>query len=176
MVFANIACRITLPTGQTVSLYEGDYGGPSSQTISYIAAKDTTDPVGTLVDSAGNPASFTRTLWSNQSLTVGVKCVNNDPQNTDACTCAGVDSGNPLLQGNWASSTLADTNIFIRTFSADGRYTGNLWVLDNATNDSARLPVSFGIDKTRPVIELTAGKTFTVSGGQIVVRATDNLS
>lgn len=175
-MYANIACKITLPTGQTVSLYEGDYGGPSSQTISYIAAKDTTDPVGTLVDSAGNPTSFTRTLWSNQSLTVGVKCA-NDPQNTDACTCAGVDSDNTLLQGNWASNTLTDTNIFTRTFSADGRYTGNLWVLDNATNDSAQLPVSFGIDKTRPVIERTAGKSFMeMPNGNIRITATDALS
>lgn len=125
-MYDTISCTVDLPTGQTVSLYDGDVvGGQSAQTISYIAARDQIIPTAAFT-TGNNPNSFERTQWSKDPVSVGLRCV-NDPQNTDSCTCGEVvenfqNNSDARLSGNWATNTLADTNVFTRTFNRDGLY------------------------------------------------------
>jgi hypothetical protein len=99
-----------------------------------------------------------------------VRCVNSNPDNGDTCTCAGVDSNNPLLQGNWATTPLSDTNVFTRSFNVDARYTGTLTVKDNANNASASLSLNIGVDTTSPSV------TVAKVNGKIQITATDAVS
>lgn len=161
--YANLKCTINLDSGVSATLFEGDFGGPSSQTISHVAALDVTPPTATFT-------TTNNTDWSQTPVTVGVRCVNSNTDNGDTCTCAGVESNNPLLQGNWATTPLADTNDFTRRFNVDGRYTGDLFVKDNAGNPSPTINLDIGVDATPPSV------TVAKVNGKIQITATDTVS
>ncbi len=98
-----------------MSLYGGDYGGPSSQVISHIAARDTTDPIGKFA--SNNSDNFSRSQWSDTPIQVDIQCVNGGDSG-DSCTCAGIKE-NGSLNSAWSVTpygALADTNTFTRTF------------------------------------------------------------
>ena len=117
--YDQISCSVRLDSGRDAIISTGDYGGSSYQTISNIASRDTIVPLGTFVTQIGFTSSDNRTFssgtWLNHQVSATIVC-QNDPQNTDACTCNDIVKNSSTDSAWQTNGLLEDTMTFVRTF------------------------------------------------------------